>query len=141
MNMLFVDSVYWIAVINPRDQWHQTALATRERRSDADLVTTENVLIEVLTYFGAYGPDVRRTAARVVRTILDDPEVDVLPHTADTFMDGLALYEARLDKTYSMVDCMSMVIMRDRDIREVLTNDDHFAQEGFTVLLGDDSPG
>jgi predicted nucleic acid-binding protein len=94
----------------------------------------------VLTYFGAYGPDVRRTAARVVRTILDDPEVDVIPHASNTFMDGLALYESRLDKTYSMVDCMSMVIMRDRDIREVLTNDDHFAQEGFTILLGDDSP-
>ncbi|MCS4185174.1 hypothetical protein [Salinibacter ruber] len=40
-----------------------------------------------------------------------------------------------------MVDCMSMVIMQDRDIREVLTNDDHFAQEGFVVLLGDNSAG
>ena len=32
-----------------------------------------------------------------------------------------------------------MMIMRDRDITEVLTNDDHFAQEGFTVLLGDNA--
>jgi predicted nucleic acid-binding protein len=141
VNVIFADSVYWIAITNPRDQWHETALAARERRSDADLVTTEDVLTEVLTYFGAYGPDVRRTAARIVRTILDDSEVDVIPHTSGTFMEGLALYESRLDKTYSMVDCMSMVIMRDRDIREALTNDDHFAQEGFIVLLGDNRAG
>ena len=141
MNTVFADSVYWIARINPEDQWHREAVAARKRHSEVDVVTTEDVLVEVLTYFGGLGPDVRQTAARVTRAILEDPAVEVIPHTSETFLEGLKLYEARLDKSYSMVDCMSMVIMRDRDIQEVLTNDDHFAQEGFTVLLGTDSPG
>lgn len=139
MKEIFADAVYWIALTNPKDQWHQKAVDARNDRPETELVTTEDVLVEVLTYFGGYGPDVRRTAARVVRTILSDPGVNVIPHTSDTFKDGLELYESRLDKTYSMVDCMSMVIMRNRDITEALTNDDHFAQEGFAVLLRDDA--
>ena len=141
MNTVFADSVYWIARINPQDQWHREAVAARQRHSDADIVTTEDVLVEVLTYFGGLGPSVRQTAARVTWAVLEDPAVEVIPHTSESFMEGLKLYEARLDKSYSMVDCMSMVIMQDRDIRKVLTNDDHFAQEGFTVLLGEDSAG
>jgi predicted nucleic acid-binding protein len=31
-----------------------------------------------------------------------------------------------------------MIIMRERDITDVLTNDDHFAQEGFTVVVEPD---
>ncbi len=50
-------------------------------------------------------------------------------------MDGLEFYEARSDKNYSMVDCMSMRVMRDQDLRDVLTHDQHFEQEGFTALL------
>ena len=43
-------------------------------------------------------------------------------------------YERRLDKGYSLVDCMSMVVMEDLDIQHVLTNDRHFQQAGFTLV-------
>jgi len=135
MNAIFADAVYWIALINPDDQWHRKAIAARGERPEAELVTTEDVLVEVLTYFGGYGSDVRRTAGRAVRVILDDPQVRVIPHTSDTFMNGLELYETRPDKSYSMVDCMSMYVMRERALRDVLTHDQHFEQEGFNVLL------
>jgi predicted nucleic acid-binding protein len=51
------------------------------------------------------------------------------------FISGLTLYEARLDKSYSLTDCVSMVVMQQEEIQEVLTHDKHFAQEGFTILL------
>ncbi len=41
----------------------------------------------------------------------------------------------RLDKEYSLTDCMGMVICREYGITDVLTHDHHFAQEGFTILL------
>jgi len=41
-----------------------------------------------------------------------------------------------LDKAYSLVDCISMTTMRQMHITAVLTNDHHFAQEGFDTLLG-----
>ena len=43
-------------------------------------------------------------------------------------------YAARPDKEYSLVDCMSMVVMKARNIDHVLTNDRHFSQEGFVVV-------
>ena len=48
---------------------------------------------------------------------------------------GLALYERRPDKQYSLVDCISMNVMRQERIQEILTHDRHFSQEGFVCLL------
>jgi len=45
------------------------------------------------------------------------------------------MYEERRDKGYSLVDCISMTTMRRHRILEVLTNDHHFMQEGFRVVL------
>jgi predicted nucleic acid-binding protein len=39
------------------------------------------------------------------------------------------------DKGYSLTDCISMNVMRDRGINDVLTQDKQFAQEGFNILL------
>ena len=44
-------------------------------------------------------------------------------------------YEERQDKGYSLVDCISMATRRRQAILEVLTNDRHFMQEGFKVIL------
>ena len=39
------------------------------------------------------------------------------------------------DKGYSLTDCISMNVMRRDGLIEVLTNDEHFTQEGFSCLL------
>ncbi len=38
----------------------------------------------------------------------------------------LPAYKARPDKGYSLTDCISMNLMRERDITEILTHDHHF---------------
>ena len=63
------------------------------------------------------------------------PDVDVLPQTRADFDAALALYEARSDKAYSLTDCRSMGALRALGVSEVLTNDHHFTQEGFTILF------
>ncbi len=59
----------------------------------------------------------------------------VLPQTRADFDAALAFYDSRPDKEYSLTDCRSMVALRDQRISEVLTNDHHFVQEGFTILF------
>jgi predicted nucleic acid-binding protein len=132
VRIIFVDAFYWIARINPRDQWHRKATELSSSLKDASLATTDSVLIELLNYFSGYGPEMRQAVALIVRHILDDPNIEVFP---DLFEVGLALFESRLDKGYSMTDCLSMNTMQDVGATEVLTHDHHFAQEGFIILL------
>jgi predicted nucleic acid-binding protein len=60
-----------------------------------------------------------------------------IPQSREGFLEGLALYEARPDKAYSLADCISMQTMRREGLTEVLTNDRHFEQEGFRALFRD----
>ena len=71
----------------------------------------------------------------MVRGILADPATQTLPQTSADFTAALTLYEARPDKGYSLTDCRSMLAMRSLGLTEVLTNDRHFTQEGFTILF------
>jgi predicted nucleic acid-binding protein len=132
---LFADALYWIALINPKDQWHGRVRETARTLGQVRLVTTEEVLTEVLNFYAEGGQSWRAAAASGIRAILANPLTEVLPVTHKSFLDGLALYEARPDKGYSLTDCVSMLAMRERGIGEVLTHDHHFEQEGFTILL------
>ncbi len=130
MNPAFVDTLYWVARINPRDQWHAIYRAVHGRQ----IVTTDEVLDEVLAHFSAFGPAMRPRVVAIIRQILAHPDIEVVPQSRQTFLDALSLYESRPDKDYSLTDCSSMVTMKSRAISEVLTRDIHFAQEGFSLL-------
>ncbi len=78
---------------------------------------------------------IRREAAAVVRDISKNPGVRVVPQTHQSFLDGLDRYERRLDKHYSLQDCISMNVMEAQGITDVLTSDHHFEQDGFTILI------
>ena len=99
---------------------------------NAHLVTHDAVLSEVLAYFSGYGAGSRTEAVGIVRRVLY--EFEVIPGSRALFAAGLDRYAARPDKEYSHVDCMSMVLMENRGIHHVLTNDHHFAQAGFTLV-------
>ena len=58
-----------------------------------------------------------------------------MEQTRGAFLQGLARYENRPDKAYSLQDCISMNWMQSLGIREILTSDRHFEQEGFTILM------
>jgi hypothetical protein len=45
------------------------------------------------------------------------------------------LYRQRADKDWSLTDCISFVVMRQRGLTEALTGDHHFEQAGFVALL------
>jgi len=101
------------------------------------IITSADVLVEYLAFFAKAGPHVRAQAGRLVARLLQDPRVVVVPQSHKLFLDGLDLYRGRLDKGYSLTDCISMLIMRRQGITEILTHDRHFEQEGFRALFRD----
>lgn len=135
MRRCFVDAGHLIALINPRDQWHEKAIAGAETVLGHELITTEDVLIEFLNFYCDDGPYMRGLAATSVRRWLTDLKLSILPRNGTSFLEALQLYESRPDKGYSLTDCISMNVCRELSIEDVLTSDNHFAQEGFRILL------
>jgi predicted nucleic acid-binding protein len=98
-------------------------------------VTTDEVLAEYLTFFSRAQEFKRRKAGMTVQAVLDNPAVRVIPQSRESFLQGLDLYLSRADKSYSMIDCISMTTMRREGLTDVLTNDQHFAKEGFRATF------
>ena len=94
--------------------------------SRPNIVTTEEVLAEFLTYFAGRGPVLRKKAVLMTAAVMADPAVWVLPQTHDSSLAGFRHNAARPDKAYSLADCISMQSMRRESMDTVLTNDHHF---------------
>jgi uncharacterized protein len=99
VKLVFADTVYWIALINPKDEWRdQARSATTALLSDAQIITTDSILIEVLNFFAEHGHEARRRAVSAIEQLLTNPDTEVVPQTRDNFLAGLTLYKARADK-------------------------------------------
>jgi predicted nucleic acid-binding protein len=134
LNRFFADTFYWVALIHRKDTSNKAVLEFSRTLASAVLVTTDEVLTEVLAFCSA-DQSLRREAVIVVRGILAARNVRVIPQSRTSFLDGLTLYEERPDKGYSLADCISMQIMRREGLTDVLSNDRHFEQEGFREMF------
>lgn len=135
MKTYFVDAVHFIALANPSDQWHTSAVSAAAATNSAKLVTTEDVLIEFLNFYAERGSFMRKKVSEITLSVLLDPRIDIVHRDDLAFLNALELYEQRLDKGYSLTDCISMNVCRKENIEQVLTSDRHFEQEGFEILL------
>jgi predicted nucleic acid-binding protein len=98
------------------------------------LLTHDYVLAEFIPLCQSRGLN-RRKTLEFVRTLLANQLIEIVWTKEGDYAQALALLEARLDKTYSLCDAISFVLMRERGLIEALTTDKHFVQEGFIRLL------
>lgn len=132
MRRIFADTYFFIALLNTRDEGHARA---REVAEDESLVfvTTEFVMVELLD--GLCTPGHRLKALRLATQLRQSPKHQVLPLTRQLLELGMKLYGERADKSWSLTDCISFVVMKDEGFSEALTADSHFEQAGFVALL------
>jgi predicted nucleic acid-binding protein len=132
MRAVFADTYYFLALLDSSEQRH-AAVVEAARNEKIRIVTTEWVLAE----FGdAYcHPNDRSDFAILYRSLANQPRVKIIPSDTFLFQRGVALFEQRPDKHWSLTDCLSFIAMRDEGITEALTGDKHFEQAGFTALL------
>jgi len=129
---IFVDTVYWLALLNRNDAWHARSVEWAGR-IDEPLVTTDAVLTEVADALCRH--DRRHWAIETLVSAKADPQITSIPGSAQLFARGLDLYRARRDKDWSLTDCISFVVMTERHLHRALTADLHFVQAGFHALL------
>ena len=60
---------------------------------------------------------------------------EVVPATRETLDRALELFHKHADKEWTLTDCVSFVVMRERGVGSALTGDHHFEQAGFKVLF------
>jgi len=67
--------------------------------------------------------------------LLDNPDIETIWVDESMHRAAVELLTLRQDKTYSLCDAVSFIVMRQRGVADVLTTDRHFEQEGFVRLL------
>jgi uncharacterized protein len=135
MKRVFIDTAYLIASLSPKDQLRQGAEAAIDELGNAEFITTDLVLVELLNHFSGQGNFLRVQAANFAEELMRDPTIEFILHGKGLLIAALEFYRKRQDKGYSLTDCVSMLVMQDRGITDVLTDDKHFRQEGFVTLL------
>ena len=135
MRAVFADTSFWIAIFDRNDYLCASADAALRGLKGRPLVTTDLILCEFLDAFSRSRSDVRHGAVQMAKGLLGDPHTTCVCPGRDLLVVAMDLYQQRLDKTYGVTDCVSMVVMRQQGLTEILSSDRHFAQEGFRVLL------
>lgn len=132
---LFLDTSFAIALSSITDQNHLQAvqLADKIEISKARLVTTQAILLEIGNALSKQR--YRIAAIQLLESLEVDPNIEVVLITNDLYLSAFDLYKQRQDKEWGLVDCLSFIVMRNRNITDALTADDHFQQAGFRALL------
>ena len=130
---LFLDTGFLIALNAADDQYHTRAvehwrLIGRTRL----LLTTTYIVDEVVTFFNNRGRHDRAVA--IGSLLISSGWVELLHVDEELFRAGWEYLVKHADKQYSLTDCISFVVMQQRNLQDALTFDAHFEQAGFRRL-------
>lgn len=131
-NRIFVDTLFVVALINRRDQYHEQASTLAEQFDGRPLLITSAVLLEI---GNALARGFKQEAAELMEHFLTSDEVEVVHVTPELFEEAFTLYRSYTDKEWGLVDCISFAVMRRMSVTQALTFDHHFAQAGFQPLM------
>jgi predicted nucleic acid-binding protein len=133
--LVLLDTWALLALINENDQWHpQATMIGRELVAHKrPMIVTDWTLAEFLGR--AADPPLRQHAIRSVARLQGSSDIEIVPATRQAWEKAFELYRRRSDKSWSLVDCISILLCQDRGIQEVFTGDHHFEQAGLRILL------
>jgi uncharacterized protein len=132
---VFVDTSYFVARFNRGDQYHaRTRTIEKAIRTACQFWTSDAVLLEVMASLSR--PPVRTFALRIWDQFHGaDDRCRSIALSESSLGEGVNLFRTRMDKSWSLTDCLSFQVMRDHGLSDALTSDQHFVQAGFRALL------
>jgi len=132
---VFIDSGAWIALLHRADSLHESTVELYRKLIDNRRIflTTSLILVEVANAFSM--PGRWHLAIELENRLQASAICDVTWIDQQLYERSWNLYRERVDKDWSLVDCSSFVLMKERHITEALTADRHFEQAGFTKLI------
>jgi predicted nucleic acid-binding protein len=130
---LFIDTSAFIALLNPRDQYHDKMREYLETlKGELRGITSNLVLGELLTFFSRHGS--LKGALDLQKTLLSDPRFQVIWVDRELHELSSQILNKYSDQQISFADASSFAIMKTERIQQALTFDSDFSRAGFEVV-------
>ena len=131
---MLLDTSGLLCCLDASETRHQAAVTFFE--AEPRKITHNYVLVEFVALAHARRYP-RHIALSFVADIATHPDIEVVWVDEKRHAAALAMLRDQLDKSYSLCDAVSFLLMRERAVRDALTTDRHFEQAGFRRLLPD----
>jgi uncharacterized protein len=134
VDSIFLDTGYIIALEASDDQNHKASLQHWSffSKNLPILFTTSYTFDETVTFFNNRGH--HQKSVEIGTNLLKSPSIRFIDVDQALFQEGWTYFKKHSDKTYSLTDCISFVLMKRLAIKTALTFDNHFMQAGFKIL-------
>ena len=100
MNRLFIDTLFVVALINPRDQYHEIALKLSTDYEGYPLLTTDCVLLEI---GNALARNFKAQAVEILDDFTESNEVKIIHLNPLLFDKAYRIYRKYKDKEWGLV--------------------------------------
>jgi predicted nucleic acid-binding protein len=132
-NKILLDTAFIQALLNKKDEYHLKAVELSQYlRRAKEVWITEAILIELGNALSKMN---RKVAVSFINNCYETPNIKVIPIDNQLFKKALSIYEKYEDKEWGMTDCISIVVMKENNIKIAFTADNHFKQAGFEIVL------
>jgi uncharacterized protein len=132
VTLVYADTSGLLALLNASDGYHPRAKRAFAglRQQRASLIASSFVLVETYALLGRrLGLDAVREFRVSFAPLLEVVWVDEALHDA-----GLDLLLERGRRDMSLVDAVSFVVMRQKNVTSAFAFDAHFEEEGFSLI-------
>jgi len=135
MTTIFIDTGGFFAALIDKDPAHIHALPemTKLKSGKSRWITTDYVLDETATLLrakGFYSSAVQLLGLQQSSVVLKVAWIDT-----SRFENAYKIFTTYKDQNYSFTDCTSFAVMKELNIKSVLTTDRHFEYMGFKKIL------
>ncbi|HEY1662423.1 MAG TPA: hypothetical protein VGI03_08395 [Verrucomicrobiae bacterium] len=124
----FLDASFWIVYRDEKDANHSTARRVMSDlfRQRTHFVTTLPVACEIHAYFARE----RQARDQVLNDLFGNPVLTVENISHQDQKAAREILQIHHDKTYSLCDALSFIVMRRLNLKRVVAFDQHFRQFG-----------
>ena len=102
---------------------------------DAAIRITHNYVLAEFVALGQARRLAREATLAFAADVVNDADVEVVWIDPLLHHEAMRLLQSQLDKSYSLCDAVSFLLLQQRRIVDALTTDHHFEQAGFRRLL------
>ena len=119
--MIFVDSSYYIAIADTKDQWHKKSLEISEYIENNLNVVSSFIISEVVTEIG------RRSGGKVAYNLYNyfTDNCEIIYIDRDLISESMGIF-LKYDGALSLADATSIAIMDNMKINEIVSFDSDF---------------